>query len=145
MDQPKSQYSILSVDRQINAEAKRLIHNQSFQIPICEGSGIVESSQAETSELMEEPSWSPAYPELDDSQVRELTINIIPSSWPCYRDRARFASVFLSNKRLLPSSPLKIVRIVLSDTVNSLGWGLLTQWSYPDFRCSPRPSHPGGS
>ena len=59
-----NQYSILSVNRQISAEAKRLIHDQSFQTSLCEGSDIMESIQAdfraETPGLMEEPSWLPA-------------------------------------------------------------------------------------
>ena len=94
--------------------------------------------RAETPGLMEEPSWLPAYPGLDLSQVRDLTINITPSNWPYYWARARSACVFSSNKRLLPSLPLKMFRIVLADTVGILGWDLLTQWNYSDLRYSPR-------
>jgi len=79
-------------------------------------------------------SWLPAYPGLDLSQVRDFTVRILPSDWAYFWARALSASTTLCETRLLSDSPLKRLRIVLTDMVSSVVWTLLADWNFSEPR-----------
>lgn len=131
----RNHHSILLVERQLTAEAKRLIHHQSIQVSIEEGSEtldwMIADLRFESCGIDVNASWLPAYPGLDLSQVRDFTVRIVPSDWPYFW--AHFASTTLCETRLLSDSPLKKLRIVLTDMVSSLCWSALVNWKGSDF------------
>jgi len=133
----KNHHSILLVEKQLSAEAKRLIHRQSFQVSIQEGSEtldwMVADLRFESCGIDVNASWLPAYPGLDLSQIRDFTVRVVPSNWPYFWARAHSAFTTLCETRLLPDSPLKRVRIVLTDMVGSLCWTVLVDWRFSEF------------
>jgi len=137
----RNHHSILLVKKELTAEAKRLMHCQSFQTSIKEGSGtsdwIVADLQSERRGIDVNAAWLLAYPGLDLSQVRDFTVRIVPSDWPYFWARVHSASNKLCETRLLSDSPLKKFRIVLTDIVSSLGWAMLVDWIYSDSRLLP--------
>lgn len=133
----RNHHSILIVERQLIAETKRLIHHQSFQVSIEEGSEtsdwMIADLRFESCRIDVNASWLPAYPGLDLSQVRDFTVRIVPSDWPYFWARAHSASTTLCETRLLSDSPPKKLHIVLTEMVSSLCWSALVNWKGSDF------------
>ena len=113
------------------------MHCQSFRVSIREASFKCNKVKPEfrmPDSAVDEvnSSWLLVYPGLGLDQVRDFTLRTTTSDWPDFWACANSAFAFLCSRRLLPDSPLKKFRIVLTDMFNSFGWYLLWRWGHTD-------------
>ena len=137
----RNHYSILRVSKHINADIRHLMHCQSFQVSVREGPDAMERILADlrcqAAGITDKTSWLPTFPGLDLGQVRDFTIYIVPSDWPHFWRRASSACEDLCSHRLLQSSPLQKLSIVIADLNISVAWELLAAWSYSGYQQKP--------
>ena len=122
-----NQYSFLLVNKHLHAAAQRLMHCQSFKILIAPPT--FDTSFAHTVSLPDpsafdfDAPWTNVYPGLSLGKVRDLTIKLEPTDqpnvWPCFRALCRV----LCRRRLLPDSPLCMLKLVLVDMM-LFGWAV---------------------